>query len=685
MIRTDRNRPILARYAIAIVIVGSIAVLLAGFGYWSLNRVAAPIKPLVNTLTFAGADGRIGEPFGIAIKGRDTYVSDGENGVIWKVADDGSATKFAEGLNTPSGIAFDPKGDLIVADSGSNTIRSVNSSGTVSTIAGVDGHSGYLDGRTASALFNAPIGVAIASDGRIFVADTYNDKIRVIVNGGVETVAGSTRGFADGPDAKFDTPCGIAVVGDQLLIADMGNHRIRAAAIDAEKNSSITTLAGDGSSELRDGTLGSASLVAPIAIAADSSGSVYVADGDAIRVIRGGALPLLTTVAGKWRGLRDGSPMAARFNRPSGIALDQSGQLLVTDSENRVIRMVTAETFGKPISPEQILSLSGDPANFRAAGPPRWPYDPPNAKRDIAGTLGEIRGEMKPGNDDIHFHNGLDIAGSYGEIARFVRDEKVLRPLATENFGTLRELIRMPTMGYIHIRLGRNAAGIPFGDPRFLYSTDPLGKITDVRVPRGSYFRAGEPIGTLNPMNHVHLIAGRSGSEMNALDALVLPGITDSRPPIIEKVTLADQSWNALEPKPGNGRITINGKTRIIVRAFDQVDGNSDRRRLGVYQVGYQLLTKDLRPITDPQWTIRFDRLPASSSIGLVYANGSKSGATGETIFNYIASNRVDGDIYREDFLDASTLNAGEYILRSLAADYFGNIAHIDTPVEIVK
>ncbi|MBK8304160.1 MAG: hypothetical protein IPK98_12435 [Chloracidobacterium sp.] len=61
---------------------------------------------------------------------------------------------------------------------------------------------------------------------------------------------------------------------------------------------------------------------------------------------------------------------------------------------------------------------------------------------------------MKPGSDQVWFHNGLDIAGAYGETARFVRDEKVLRPIAAENFGTLRELIRMPTLGYIHIRLG---------------------------------------------------------------------------------------------------------------------------------------------------------------------------------------------------------------------------------------
>ena len=88
-------------------------------------------------------------------------------------------------------------------------------------------------------------------------------------------------------------------------------------------------------------------------------------------------------------------------------------------------------------------------------------------------------------------------------------------------------------------------------------------------------------------MNHVHLIAGRSGSEMNAMDALILPGLTDSRPPIIEKVSLFDQNWNEIETGPPHSRIKLTGKIRVVARAYDQADGNSDRRRLGLYRLGY--------------------------------------------------------------------------------------------------
>lgn len=170
---------------------------------------------------------------------------------------------------------------------------------------------------------------------------------------------------------------------------------------------------------------------------------------------------------------------------------------------------------------------------------------------------------------------------------------------------------------------------------------------------------------------------------MNALDALILPGIADSRPPVIEKVSLV--SGSGVETTLPPGRIQLAGKTRVVMRAYDQVDGNNGRRRLGIYQAGYQVLRTDNSPVSDIQWTIRFDRLPAANSIRLVYADGSKSGATGETIFNYIVTDRVDGDDYREDYFDPAALAPGEYVLRVLAADYFGNTSHSDIQFEVKR
>ncbi|MBK7394473.1 MAG: hypothetical protein IPI64_14465 [Chloracidobacterium sp.] len=676
------RKPFTVKNSIAAAVAGLILLALLAVVVWFWWGTTVRVKPYKFVSTVAGTGGEFGEPFGIAVRGNDVFVTDGQNDQIWRISD-GKATVFAAGLDTPSGIAFTKNGDLIVADSGSHTIKSVNAKGEVTVIAGVNGKQGFADSDATIALFNAPVGIAVGADGRVFVADTYNDRIRVIDNGKVTTLSGSGKGYADGvgDQAKFDTPTGIAVWQDKLLISDAGNRRIRVV----EPTGIVWTLAGNGEQNLKDGLLSTALFVQPTAISVNKSGQIYIADGNAIRMISGEVLPIVQTISADERGLSDGNLHRSRFNRPSGLAFDAAGNLLVADSENRLVRNILPQNNDTAITKEQIAALRDKPEEFRQLQPARWPYDPPTAKRDIAGTLGEIRGEMKPGSDQVWYHNGLDIAGAYGETARFVRDEKVLRPIAAENFGTLRELIRMPTLGYIHIRLGRNVESVPFGDGRFQFEKETSGKLSGVRVPRGAKFKAGEPIGTLNAMNHVHLIAGRSGSEMNALDALTLPGLTDSRPPTIENVTLFDKNWSEIETAKKNQRITLRDQTRIVVRAYDQADGNSEKRRLGVFKLGYQLLKQDGSAVADTKWTIVFDRLPSAASISLVYANGSKSGATGETIFNYIVTNSVSGDEFHEDVFDAATLASGIYTLRVFAADYFGNTSSKDLSFEILR
>lgn len=666
--------------AIAVAMAAIFIAIISYFG-WNWPYSDPSVSPLIYSSTVAGLNGEFGETFGIATRSGTIFVSDGEKGQILQLNQDKVAV-FAAGLNTPSGIAFDTKGNLIVVDSGSNSIRSINEKGEVTTLAGSDGKSGMIDGDVSVALFRSPVGVAVDKDGRIFVADTYNDRVRVIDNGKVSTLAGSTRGFADGAgaSAKFDTPTGIAIWKDKLLVADSGNRRIR--VVEADGN--VWTLAGNGDENLKDGLLPLSSFVEPTAIAVNQN-EIFVADGNAIRMISGDIFATVTTINSDDRGFTDGNIRRARFNRPSGLAIENNGDLLIADAENRVVRRISSSPTGATASAEQIASMNETAEQFRALQPGRWPYDPPMAKRDIAGTLGELRGEVKPGNDQIWFHNGLDIAGAYGETARFIRDEKVLRPQAANNFGTLRELIRMPTLGYIHIRLGRSSDETPFGDTRFLFQKDASGKVVDVRIPRGTFFRAGEPIGTLNSMNHVHLVAGRSGSEMNALDALVLPGISDSRPPTIEEVSLIDENSRQLETKPSAGRIQIAGKVRIVMRAYDQVDGNSERRRLGLYRAGYQLLNADGSPLSDVKWQITFDRLPDSAAVPLVYAEGSKSGATGETIFGYIVTDRVQAPVFEQGFIDSAMLDKSNYVVRVFAADYFGNTSQKDIQIEVMK
>jgi DNA-binding beta-propeller fold protein YncE len=630
-----------------------------------------------NVVTIAEASSEFGEPFGITVKGEETYVSDGANGRIMKIVKDGTVSEFASGLDTPSSIAFAKNGDLIVADTGSNTIKTVSPSGQVRFDAGVDGKSGLFDGPANAALFNGPVGIAVDENDRIFVTDTYNDRIRLIQNGQVSTFAGGQRGYRDGRNAQFDTPLGLAVWRDKILVADADNRRIRVI----ESDGSVWTLAGNGEQALKDGPLFEASFVRPTAIAVNDRDQIFIADGNAIRVIKGrGVFPYVVTLAGGSRGFRDGIARNTRFNRPSGLAFAADGSLLIADSENGFVRAIGALTIkGQNASQKQFSAEA-----FKRMQPPRWPYDPPEAPRDVAGTLGELRGTV--GSDvPLRFHNGLDIAGAYGETARFIRSEKVLDPISTENFGNLRELIRLPQIGYIHIRLGRDQNDRILPSTKFQPTYDSGNKLIDVRIPRGAKFEAGEPIGTLNAMNHVHLIAGPSGGEINALAALELPGIKDSIAPTIESSTVFDQNWAPVETKVPRGRIKLAGKFRVVVRAFDRMDGNSDRRKLGVYKLGYQVFRDDGLPVGEAIWSILFDRMPPNEAAKFVYARGSQSGATGETIFNYVVTNRLDGDRSHDDVFDTANLSPGNYTIRVFAGDYFGNISTKDILIEVNK
>ena len=169
----------------------------------------------------------------------------------------------------PSAIALGPDGTIFVADTLNHVIRAIDLNDNVRTIAGIPGVYGHNDGRAGSARFNSPMGIAVAEDGRIFVADTGNHLIRVIENGRVSTVAGSVLfpadiawedpdsdfdnvpigGFADGYEAMFNLPKGLSLWGEILVVADSANHMIRAVLPAGE----VITLAGTGTVGHTDG------------------------------------------------------------------------------------------------------------------------------------------------------------------------------------------------------------------------------------------------------------------------------------------------------------------------------------------------------------------------------------------------------------------------------------------------
>jgi len=642
-------------------------------------------NPFLRATTLAGLGREFGEPFGIACdKNGNVFVSDGERGKIFRIARNKNVSVVAENLDTPSAMAFDPNGNLVVVDSGAHVILRVDvASGKVDVVAGTRSSKGFRDGDSEQALFNSPIGVAVSPDGKIYVADTYNDRIRMISDGRVSTLAGGERGFADGVSAKFDTPTSLAITGDgKILVADSANYRLRMI----DQNGNVSTLAGNGDKDLLDSIPALAKFVQPTAVAIDEGGAIYVADGNAIRMIGSAPFPFVETISGTRRGFADGELRRSRFNRPSGLTFDSEGNLFIADSENQVVRIFEKEAEGNTATREEILKLQVNAEEFRKLAPARWCFDPPQNTREIAGTLGEIRGEIENESDEGWFHNGLDIVGGYGEKVVLIRDEKVLRPISTDEFGNKRELIRFPTTGYVHLRLGRDVNEKPFNDMRYQFEYDDAQKIVGLRIPRGTKFRAGETIGTLNTMYHTHLIAGRSGFEMNALDALVLPGLEDRVAPRIEAVSFYDQGWNSLaENVKSNDRISVSGRLRIVVNAYDQMNGNAARRKLGVYKVGYGISLEGENASDEIDWRISFARMPDDDAVRLVYAKGSMSGYTPETVFRYIATNKVIGENAAEEFLDTGKLSPGNYVLRIAVADFFSNVSIHDQPIEITR
>lgn len=642
--------------------------------------------------------------FGVAVDGKGhVFFSDGTGDDIWRIEADGSLKTIASDLDTPSGLAFERggwfgDGSLIVANTGGHTIVRIDiGTARSNLVAGAPGQGGFADGDADQARFNGAVGVAVNKDGVIFVADTYNDRIRAVEGGRVRTIAGGDEpGFRDGrgAEARFDTPCGIAVGPDgDLIVADTGNHRIRRVTLDGD----VTTIAGTGEAEDIDGNLAEAAFCEPTGIAARRDGMIFVtcAVRSSVRMIDLNGRVVTTVAGGRFPGgLVDGAVAKAKLNRPSSLTFASNDALVFSDANNGLVRAVVPEgaSFGFQSDPGAATISASD---IRDAVSPRWPYDPPEARRDIAGTFGEIRGEMLP-DHGVWFHNGLDIPGAYGETARAIFSERVTLPIAVEGAGSARERLRLPLIGYIHLRVGRDrndqpAGGFPNGAVTF--RRDERGMVIGVRVRRGTRINAGDAIGALNGQHHVHLIAGPYGEENNPLAALRFPGLIDAAAPTIESVAIANEPGESLfdSAKAARGAKppSVSGRARVIVRAYDELDGAPKRRRLGVYRLGYQLLRADGSPapgFEQPRYNLVFDRLPADHDlIKLVYAEGSQSGYGGRTVFAYIVTNVAQGGMAREEFLDVSQMASGDYTLRVFAEDFFGNQDRRDTPIIVTS
>lgn len=319
-----------------------------------------------------GSAARFYNPLGIATDSSgNAYIADQSNHLIRRVTPAGVATTlagspgaatFANGtgaaarFNTPTDLTvYEPSpGDvrLFIADSGNNRIRQlVVATGVVTTLAG-SGTAGSTDGSAGTARFRAPSGITL-SGGQLFVADTSNDTLRVVTLGGaVSTWAGAAQqaGTTDGngSNARFNNPLGLAAdASGTLYVADCSNNTVRSVS----PTQDVITLAGTPAVAGNvDGAPNNARFRCPSGLVVDGTGSnLYVADSNN-RTVRRIALPsgnvsTYASVVGAGGtagpvGAADGPVGSARFSRPYGIALDQNGDLVLTDATNSEIRHI---------------------------------------------------------------------------------------------------------------------------------------------------------------------------------------------------------------------------------------------------------------------------------------------------------------------------------------------------------
>ncbi len=287
-----------------------------------------------------------------------------QSNVISTVAGTGTAGFGGDGgpatsaqLNAPFGVAVDSAGNVYIAEWSNHRVRKVSAGGVITTIAGI-GIAGFGGdgGRATDAALNSPEGVAVDAAGNVYIADSFNNRVRKIdTSGTITTIAGNGfvgyTGEGKATDVGLNDPSGVAVDNSgNLYIADNSNHRVRKVVL---SSGTISTIAGTGIGGFSGdgGPALSAQVYNPTHLTVDRAGNIYIADytNNRIRKINGSGV--ITTIVGtdtdRGQGgySGDGGPAtSAQFNKPAGVAIDSAGNLYIADAGNDRLRRVDGGT-----------------------------------------------------------------------------------------------------------------------------------------------------------------------------------------------------------------------------------------------------------------------------------------------------------------------------------------------------
>jgi uncharacterized protein (TIGR03437 family) len=337
-------------------------------------RSVAAVTRIITTVAGDGTFGFSGDggnataavlngPVGLAFLNGNLYIADQGNqrvremtigGLISTVAGNGLETYVADGgpatstsLN-PTGLTFDAESNLYIADCYNNRVRLVGSSGVISTFAGTGltiGLGGNDDPAVLTPLFH-PQGVLADTSGNLYIADTNNNRvIRVDSTGDIHTVAGTGSPGADTSTlAQLAGPTGLALDSTgNVYITDTQNHRV----LMLTPAGAVSTIAGTGTSGFSGdgGPASSAVLSYPCAVIVDASQDIFIGDGgnNRIRVVTpdGNIATIAGTGVGFYNG-DSGPALQMALSNPCGLTFDGSGDLLVADTGNNRVRMLSA-------------------------------------------------------------------------------------------------------------------------------------------------------------------------------------------------------------------------------------------------------------------------------------------------------------------------------------------------------